>query len=91
MFENYPDMITIDDMCEMLSIGKNTAYELLNSNQVHAFRIGRIWKIPKESISEYIMRCSNLQPINTPIVQEKPTRKTKQSKVKKLSPFNIEQ
>lgn len=61
MFQDtYNDMITIDDLCDMLSIGKNTAYQLLNTNQIHAFRIGRIWKIPREAVSEYVLRSSNL-------------------------------
>lgn len=42
MFNSYDDLITIDDLCDMLAIGKNTAYHLLNTNQIHAFRIGRI-------------------------------------------------
>ena len=55
MFENtYNDMISLDDLCEMLTIGKNTAYELLRTKQINAFKIGRIWKIPRESVSEYI-------------------------------------
>ena len=58
--ETYNDMITIDDLCDMLAIGKNTAYQLLNTNQIHAFRIGRIWKIPREAVSEYVLRSSNL-------------------------------
>lgn len=58
--ETYNDMITIDDLCDMLAIGKNTAYHLLNTNQIHAFRIGRIWKIPREAVSEYVLRSSNL-------------------------------
>jgi len=56
MFENtYNDMISLDDLCEMLTIGKNTAYELLRTKQIKAFKIGRIWKIPRESVSEYII------------------------------------
>ena len=51
MFNSYDDLITIDDLCDMLAIGKNTAYHLLNTNQIHAFRIGRIWKIPREAVS----------------------------------------
>ena len=50
MFNSYDDLITIDDLCDMLAIGKNTAYHLLNTNQIHAFRIGRIWKIPREAV-----------------------------------------
>lgn len=52
--DNYNDMISLDDLCEMLTIGKNTAYSLLKSGQIKAFKIGRIWKIPRESVSEYV-------------------------------------
>ena len=53
--DNYNDMISIDDLCEMLTIGRNTAYHLLKTDQIHAFKIGRIWKIPRESVSEYVL------------------------------------
>ena len=57
MFKNtYNDMISLDDLCEMLTIGKNTAYQLLRTKQIKAFKIGRIWKIPRESVSEYIQK-----------------------------------
>ena len=39
--ENYNDMISLDDLCEMISIGKNTAYRLLKTNQIKAFKIGQ--------------------------------------------------
>ncbi|MBR4026501.1 MAG: helix-turn-helix domain-containing protein [Lachnospiraceae bacterium] len=56
MFQNtYNDMISIDDLCEMLTIGKNTAYHLLKTNQIKAFKIGRIWKIPRNSVSDYVV------------------------------------
>ena len=61
MFQNtYNDMISIDDLCEMLTIGKNTAYHLLKTKQIHAFKIGRIWKIPREAVSEYVLSQSRL-------------------------------
>lgn len=41
---------------ELLYIGKNTAYQLLNSGEIRAFRIGRVWKIPKEAVGEYVLR-----------------------------------
>ncbi len=52
--ETYEDLITIEDLCEILSIGKNTAYHLLNAKEISAFRIGRIWKIPRVSVATYI-------------------------------------
>lgn len=60
MFNSYDGLITIDDLCDMLAIGKNTAYHLLNTNQIHAFRIGRIWKSPRDAVSEYVLRNSSL-------------------------------
>lgn len=54
MFEQYEDMVTIDDVCQMLNIGKNGAYRLLKEGKLHAFKIGRIWKISKFSVTEYV-------------------------------------
>lgn len=48
------DIITVEDLMELLNIGKNTAYSLLESGEVKAFRIGRMWKIPRKSVYEYI-------------------------------------
>ncbi|MEQ2426324.1 hypothetical protein [Enterocloster hominis (ex Hitch et al. 2024)] len=33
MFEAYEDLIRIEDLCEMLGIGKNTAYGLLQNKK----------------------------------------------------------
>lgn len=54
------DLITLDEFMEMLNIGRTTAYQLLNSGEVKAFRIGRYWKIPRASVTEYVSRKSNL-------------------------------
>ena len=47
-------IITLDDLCEQLMIGRNIAYKLLSSGKIKAFQIGRIWKIPQQSVDEYI-------------------------------------
>ena len=60
MFNEYGDMITIEDVCSMLNIGKNNAYRLLKEGKIHAFKIGRIWKFTQESVEEYIR-------LNTPL------------------------
>lgn len=49
------EMITIDDICDMLCVGKSTAYSLLRSGKIHgAFRIGHIWKVTRSAIYNYI-------------------------------------
>lgn len=60
MFEQYNDLVTVEDLCEMLYIGKNAAYKLLSSGQLKAFRYNRVWKIPKQGVVEYIVRESKL-------------------------------
>lgn len=55
MFEHYDEILTIDEICEILMIGRNAAYTLLNSGELHAFRIGKTWKIPKLSLETYIL------------------------------------
>lgn len=52
------DLISIDELCQRLMIGKNTAYRLLNTDEIAAFRIGRSWKIPLKSVNDYIANNS---------------------------------
>jgi excisionase family DNA binding protein len=47
-------LVEIDELCAMLGIGKNTAYSLLTSGEIDAFKIGTVWKIPVKSIEKYI-------------------------------------
>ena len=60
MFNDYNELITIEELCSVLSIGKNAAYALLNSNEIKAFKIGRNWKIPKRSVEAFIIQKSGL-------------------------------
>lgn len=58
MFSDYNDILSVGDICEILFIGRNRAYELLNSGSLRGFRVGRTWKIPKKSLETYIVqRC----------------------------------
>ncbi len=60
MLEQYDEIITIDELCEILLIGKNLAYRLLTEEKIKAFRIGKKWKIPREAVREYILTQSSL-------------------------------
>lgn len=61
MLNQYNDILTIDELCEVLMIGRNQAYKLLNSQELQGFRIGKIWKIPKIAVDDYIRRQSRLK------------------------------
>ena len=51
-----PYIVEIDGLCDMLNIGKNTAYNLLTSGEIDSFKVGSVWKIPVASVNEYIER-----------------------------------
>ena len=53
------DILTVDDLCEVLRIGKNAAYKLINSGKLKCYRINRTWKIPRQSVEEYIDEARN--------------------------------
>ena len=54
MLQDYNDILQIDDICEILSICSNTAYDLIRSGKLKAFRCGKGWKIQKTDLIEYI-------------------------------------
>lgn len=55
MFSNYPDVVSVDELTAMLHIGKNKAYELINSNTIQSIRIGKKHIIPKFRVIEFLM------------------------------------
>ncbi|MDE6906484.1 MAG: helix-turn-helix domain-containing protein [Lachnospiraceae bacterium] len=54
MFESYSEIIKIEELCRMLKISKNTAYELIRSGQMPARRIGRIYRIRKIDVINFM-------------------------------------
>ena len=64
MFDYYEPLISFDDLCDYLHIGKNTAYRLLNSGVIKAWRIGRIWKIPQRAVQEYVFQQTQMKAAN---------------------------
>ena len=56
MFENYPDVVEVDDLRKMLGgISKKLAYRLLSDQKIRSVRVGRTYKIPKICVIEYLM------------------------------------
>ena len=55
MFEQYPDILTVEEVCEALRMGYNAVYKLLSKGKLKAYKNGRVWRIPKEALKEYII------------------------------------
>ena len=55
MFSEYPDIVTVPQMCKMLGgISLKTGYRLLKKGEIESISIGRIYRIPKISILQYL-------------------------------------
>lgn len=61
MFDAYDDVVPIEDLMEILDIGRNKAYELLQSGQIKSFKVGKSYRIPKICIQNYVLAKVQIQ------------------------------
>ena len=54
MYPYIPEIMTFKECQQFLKIGKNTLLDLIHNREIEAFKIGNRWKIPKESVVEFI-------------------------------------
>lgn len=54
IFSEYNDVVTVDDIMQMLKIGKNTVYDLLRNKKIKSIQLGKKYIIPKRSIIEFL-------------------------------------
>ncbi len=48
------ELLTIDDLCQELGIGKNTAYKLIKSHKLKSGKIGHRLLIRRKDLDAYI-------------------------------------
>ena len=58
-FDNYGDILTFEDVCELLKIKKTYCYKLFTDNTIKAFKIGREWRTMKSDLQEYLTNLTN--------------------------------
>lgn len=56
MFEQYDDILSCEEAASALRIGMNALYGLLLNNELKGFRNGRVWRIPRKSLEEYVRK-----------------------------------
>ena len=49
-----PLVLSVTDLADTLSIGRNKAYELVNSGKIGSLRIGNSFRIPRESFIAFL-------------------------------------
>ncbi|MBQ7883095.1 MAG: helix-turn-helix domain-containing protein [Phascolarctobacterium sp.] len=60
MLNEYSEILTVEDVMEILNIGKNAAYDLFRSGEIKCFRLKNRWKVPKQAVIDYINNQSKL-------------------------------
>ncbi|GEL78678.1 helix-turn-helix domain-containing protein [Tenuibacillus multivorans] len=51
---NYPEVLNVTDIQEILGIGRRQAYELVNSGEFHVVRVGRRIKVSKDVFFQWL-------------------------------------
>ena len=54
-------MLTVDEVTDILRIGKNAAYDLFRTGKIKTLRVKRRWMIPKKALIEYVETESKLR------------------------------
>ena len=52
--QNYPPVLSVKDLEEILRVSHNTAYALVRSGQVHSVRTGRSYRIPINAVVDFL-------------------------------------
>ena len=61
MLKEYPDVMNIEQMCEILGISTKTGYRILREGKVCCIKVGRAYRIPKAHLFTYLsIGCAEL-------------------------------
>ena len=55
LFSTYPDVVSIDEIQQMLRIGKNTVYELLKTEKLKSIKVGKKYVVPKKFVIDFLL------------------------------------
>lgn len=51
---DYPDVLSVEDLQNILRIGRSAAYTLLRENKIKTLRVGNRYIIPKQSVIDFL-------------------------------------
>ena len=57
MLDNYPDVLSFRQVMEITHVGRNLLLRLLNSGEIPAFKMGKLWKVYKQDLIQYMSQC----------------------------------
>ena len=54
MLNQYPPVLSVKQVAEILAVSLNTAYVLVRSKQIQSIRVGRSYRILLDSVIKYL-------------------------------------
>ena len=54
ILKEFDDVLTFTEFKQVLKLGRNKAYELLQNNIISSIRIGKSYRIPKINVINYL-------------------------------------
>lgn len=63
MLKAYPDILNIDEMCEVLKVSTKTGYKLLKEGKIVGIKVGRTYRIPKVHLLSYMRIVESRQAV----------------------------
>lgn len=54
---------TLEEVCAILSVTKRTIYNYINAGKLHAFKMGKYWRVTEENLRAFTQQ-------NTPVVDK---------------------
>lgn len=49
-----PDVLTVAQVAELLQVNKKTIYEVIHRQEIAVVRLGRVIRVPRQSLSAYL-------------------------------------
>lgn len=68
LFSQYPDIVTVKQLQDMLCISRHVAYDLIQAGSVRCIKMGNAYRIPKINVISYVLRAGMVEsmlPVNT--------------------------
>lgn len=56
LFDSYPDVVSVEEIQQMLRIGKNAVYQLLKDGAIKSIKVGKRYVVPKKYIVDFLMK-----------------------------------
>ena len=56
VFDSYPDVVSVEEIQQMLRIGKNAVYTLLKDGVIKSIKVGKRYIVPKKYVVEFLIK-----------------------------------